>query len=82
MDVCRWTGGVVRGWTLDVGSSCEMFMKARLIYHARTQQSPCTRVDFITLADTNRDRHQSIRETSNGAPMKSEKKLNHQATHG
>lgn len=45
---------------LDVGSSCEMFMKARLIYHARTQQSLCTRADFIALSDTNRDRHRPL----------------------
>jgi len=54
MEMCRWEFGVDAGC---VGNSCEMFMKARLIYHIRTQQSLYTRVDFITLVDMNRDRH-------------------------
>lgn len=47
----RADGGSL-GWTLGAGSSCEMFMKPRLIYHTRTQQSRCTRADFITLSGT------------------------------
>jgi len=54
MEVYRWEFGVDSGC---VGNSCEMFMKVRLIYYTRTQQSLGTRADFITLADTNRDRH-------------------------